>query len=141
MQAATDFLKGVGSRMCDHETLNSFLQKIDGILAQQVNPPPDLLGPHPSSNTAPLSLTVQNNPQASHGLNSTHRSDPANNRTSTNDMTYDIPQAELLNLNGMIPGTSDFDYDSLYSAMSILGDGWPTGMPDVMETFLSESIS
>lgn len=87
-----------------------------------------------------MSLAVQNNPQASHSLNSTHRLDPANNRTSTNDMTYDIPQAELLNLNGMIPGTSDFGYDSLYSAMSILGDGWPTGMPDVMETFLSESI-
>lgn len=126
--------------MCDHETLNSFLQKIDGILAQQSNPPPDLLGTHPSSDTVQMSLTVQNNPQASHSLKSTHRSNPVNNRTGNNDMTYDIPQAELFNLNDMIPGTSEFGYGSLYSAMSILGDGWPTGMPDVMETFLSESI-
>ena len=126
--------------MCDEETLNSLLHKVDGILAQQENPPPVLLGTHTNSGTAPTTVTVQNDPLTAHGHNSAHRSKPATNRPSSAGVTYDIPEAELLGLNDIIPGTSDFGYDSLYSAMSILGDGWPPDIPDGMGPFLSGSI-
>jgi hypothetical protein len=140
MQAAIDFLKGVGSRMCDEETLNALLQKIDRILAQQENPPPALLGDNQISGMTPTSVTVQDGPSAqnAHNINSSaHRPRLDNNRlSSTGENSYDIPEAELFTLNDIMSGTNDFGYDSLYPAMSILGSGWPPGMPDGMGPFM-----
>lgn len=134
MQAATDFLRTVGSRMCDEETLNALLQKIDGVLAQQEDPPPALLAKY--SDSGPSSTSA-----VSRSLNRAQRSTPGHSRArATSQATYEIPEAELLNLNDIIPGTSDLGFDSLYSAMSILGDGWPPGMPDGMGMFLPGPI-
>lgn len=132
MQAASDFLTGVGSRMRDDGMLNSLLQKVDGILAQQPNPPPSFLGTYSGPDTAPTSAVVQVGPQAAQLRSSTNKSNQANSSLSSADATYNTPEAELLNLNGIISGNTEFGYDALYSAMSILGDEWFPGMPDGM---------
>lgn len=132
MQAASDFLTGVGSRMRDDGMLNSLLQKVDGILAQQPNPPPSFLGTYSGPDTAPTSAVVQVGPQAAQLRSSTNKSNQANSSLSSADAAYNTPEAELLNLNGIISGNTDFGYDALYSAMSILGDEWFPGMPDGM---------
>lgn len=140
MQAATDFLTGVGSRMRDDGMLNSLLQKVDGILAQQSNPPPALLGTHSSSKMVPTNAAAQDGPQAAQAGGSANQSKQANNGLSSADAAYNTPEAELLNLNGIISGNDEFGYDALYSAMSILGDDWFPGMPDGMGFFSTGSM-
>lgn len=133
MQAATDFLTGVGSRMHNDGVLNCLLQKVDGILAQQAKPPPTILGTHSAPETEPIRVMVQDGPQAAQLRSSTNKSNQANNSIGSADAAYNTPEAELLNLNGIISGNNDFGYDALYSAMSILGDEWFPGLPDGRE--------
>ncbi|KAG6365585.1 hypothetical protein INS49_007196 [Diaporthe citri] len=118
--------------MRDDGMLDSLLQKVDGILAQQANPPPTFLGTYSAPEMVPTSAMVQDGPQAAHVRSSTNKSDQANNSLSSADAAYNTPEAELLNLNGIISGNNDFGYDALYSAMSILGDEWFPGLPDGM---------
>lgn len=132
MQAATDFLTGVGSRMRNDGMLNSLLQKVDGILAQQANPPPTFLGTYSGPDMVPPSAMVQDGPQATQVRSSTNKSNEANSGLSSADAAYNTLEAELLNLNGIIAGNDDFGYDALYSAMSILGDEWFPGLPNGM---------
>lgn len=132
MQAATDFLTGAGSRMRNDGMLNSLLQKVDGILAQQAKPPPALLGTHSAPEMESINVMVQDGPQVAQVRSSTNKSNHANNSLSSADAAYNTPEAELLNLNSIISGNNDFGYDALYSAMSILGDEWFPGLPDGM---------
>lgn len=131
MQAATDFLTGVGSRMRDDGMLNSLLQKVDGILAQQEIPPPAFLATYSNPEMMPTNITPQDGPQTAQNIGSTNRSRQANSNLGSADAEYNTPGEELFNLNRIISG-DDFGYDALYSAMSILGDDWFPGMPDGM---------
>lgn len=135
MQAATDFLRGVGSRMRDDEMLDLLLQKVDGILAQQAKPPPALLGTHPVSYTVPTQVTIQNGPQPAQTRDPAHKPKEANSRPSSAGAAHTIPEAELLSPSYIFPGIDDFGYDSLYSAMAIIGDEWSRGMPDGLGTW------
>lgn len=141
MQAATGFLTGARSRMHDAGLLNSLLQKVDGILAQQANPPPALLGKHSAPRMVAANATAQDGPQASQVHSSIDKSKEANNGLNSADAVYNTPEQELLRLNGIISGNNDFGYDALYSAMSILGDEWFPGMPDGMGILSAEPNS
>lgn len=132
MQAANDFFTGVGSRMRNDGMLNSLLQKVDEILAQQANPPPAFLSTYSGPDMVPPSGMVQDGPQAAQVRSSINKSNQAKSGLSSADAAYNTPEAELLNLNGIISGNDDFGYDALYSAMSILGDEWFPGLPDGM---------
>lgn len=132
MQASTDFLTGVGSRMHDAWLLNSLLEKVDGLLAQQANPPPALLGKHSAPRMVAANATAQEGSQAAQVHSSIDKSVQANGSLNSADAVYNTPEQELLHLNGIISGNNDFGYDALYSAMSILGDEWFPGMPDGM---------
>lgn len=140
MQAATDFLTGVGSRIRDDGMLNSLLQKVDGILAQQENPPPALLGTHSAPEMVPTNTVARDGPLAAQVGSSARNSKQASNGLSNADAAYNTPEEELLNLNGIISGNDEFGYDALYSAMSILGDDWFPGMPDGMGFFSTGSM-
>lgn len=139
MQAATDFLTGVGSRIRNDGMLNSLLQKVDGILAQQENPPPALLGTHSAPEMVPTNAVVRDGPQAAQVSSSARNPKQANSSLSNAD-AYNTPGEELLNLSGIISGNDEFGYDALYSAMSILGDDWFPGMPDGMGFFSTGSM-
>lgn len=141
MQAATDFLTGMGSRMRDDGMLNSLLQKVDAILAQQANPPPALLGTYSAPEMVPANAMVPDGPRAAQAGSSTNRSKQSSGSLGGADAAYNTPEAELSNLNDIISGNNDFGFDALYSAMSILGDEWFPGMPDGMGFFSAGSMA
>lgn len=118
--------------MRDDGQLNSLLQKVDGILAQQARPPPALLGTYPAPGMVPTYTMVQDGPRVAQVGSLTNPSKQSTSGLSGADAAYNTPEAELSNLNDIISGNNDFGYDALYSAMSILGNEWFPGMPDGM---------
>lgn len=121
--------------MRDDGLLNSLLQKVDGILAQQANPPPALLGTYPAPEMVPTNAILQDGPRLGQAGSSINKSRETNSGLGGADAAYNTPEAELSNLNDIISGNNDFGYDALYSAMSILGNEWFPGMPDGMGFF------